>query len=210
MQRRLVEIGRATRSKGKAAGEKVQAVYRKLVEVTSRVEGPAKKFSAEIGPGTKRAADALQQARLEGWGRGLDTFMALVQQVIRQSKTRVFGGNTRAAGKLVSIFEPDTEIIRQGKASEPTEFGKMVKLQEAENQIMVAYEVYDQRPNDKDLLVPAVVIHQQRLDRAPDRVAGDAGFYSAQGEVEIQNMGVKRVSVPNHSTKCTERRRAFS
>jgi transposase, IS5 family len=83
MQRRLVEIGRATRSKGKAAGEKVQAVYRKLVEVTSRVVGPAKKFSAEIGPGTKRAADALQQARLEGWGRGLDTFMALVQQVIR-------------------------------------------------------------------------------------------------------------------------------
>jgi len=207
MQHRLVEIGRATRSKGQAAQEKVKAVYRKLVEVTSRVVGQAKKFSAEIGQGTKRAADALQQATLEGLRRGLDTFIALVQQVIRQTKTRVFGGNTRAEDKLVSLFEPDTEIIRKGKASKPTEFGKMVKFQEAENQIIVAYEVYDQRPNDKDLLVPAVEIHQQRLDRAPDLVAGDAGFYSAHGEIEVQTLGVKRVSIPNHSTKSTERRR---
>lgn len=207
MQRRLVEIGRATRSKGKAAQEKVQAIYRKLVEVTSRVVGQAKKFSAEIGRGTKQAADVLQQATLEGLRRGLDAFIALVQQVIRQTKARVFGGNTRAEGKLVSIFEPDTEIIRKGKASKPTEFGKMVKLQEAENQIIIAYEVYDERPNDKDLLVPAVQLHEQRLDRPPELVAGDAGFYSAHGEATIQDMGVKRVSIPNHSTKSTERRR---
>jgi IS5 family transposase len=112
-----------------------------------------------------------------------------------------------AEGKLVSIFEPDTEIIRKGKASKPTEFGKMVKLQEAENQIIIAYEVYDERPNDKDLLVPAVQLHEQRLDRPPELVAGDAGFYSAHGEATIQDMGVKRVSRPNHSTKSTERRR---
>ena len=207
LQRRLIEIGRATRSKGQAAQEKVKAIYRKLVEVTSRVVGQAKKFSAEIEQGTKRGADALQQATLEGLRAGLDGFIALVQQVIRQTKARVFGGNTRTEGKLVSIFEPDTEIIRKGKASKPTEFGKLVKFQEAEKQIIVAYEVYDQRPNDKDLLVPAVEIHQQRLDRAPELVAGDAGFYSAQGEIAVQNLGVKRVSIPNRSTKSTERRR---
>lgn len=207
LQRRLVEIGRATRSKGKAAQEKAKTVYRKLVEVTSRVVGQAKKFSGEIGQGIKQAPDVLQQAMLEGLRHDLDAFIALVQQVIRQTRARVFGGNTRAEGKLVSIFEPDTEIIRKGKASKPTEFGKMIKLQEAENQIIIAYEVYDQRPQDKDLLIPAVQIHEQRLDRAPELVAGDAGFYSAQGEAELQNMGVKRVSIPNHSTKSAERRR---
>ena len=40
---------------------------------------------------------------------------------------------------LVSIFEPTTEIIRKGKASKPTEFGKMVKIQEGENQIITDY-----------------------------------------------------------------------
>jgi IS5 family transposase len=30
---------------------------------------------------------------------------------------------------VVSFFEPQTEVIRKGKASKPTEFGKMVKSQ---------------------------------------------------------------------------------
>ena len=49
---------------------------------------------------------------------------------------------------------PHTEIIRKGKAGKPTEFGKMVKIQEAEQQIVTHYEVYDQRPSDSDLLIP--------------------------------------------------------
>jgi transposase, IS5 family len=44
------------------------------------------------------------------------------------------------------LFEPSTEIIRKGKAAKPNEFGKMVKLQEAENQIVIDYEGYDPAP----------------------------------------------------------------
>ena len=207
VQRRLIEIGRASRSKGEAAQEKVKTVYRKLVEVTGRVVGQAKKFSAEIGQGVKRAVEVVQQAALQGLQAELDTMLGRVQQVIRQTKARVFGGDTHVEGKLISLFEPETEIIRKGKAGKPTEFGKMVKIQEAENQIVTAYEVYDQRPSDRDLLIPAVEIHQQRLQKVPELVAGDAGFYSAQGETRAQEMGVKRVSIPNHSTKSAERRR---
>jgi IS5 family transposase len=60
-----------------------------------------------------------------------------VEQVMRQTKARVFAGETHAEGKLLSLFEPSTEVIRKGKAGKPTEFGKMVKLQEAENQIII-------------------------------------------------------------------------
>src|SRR5215510_16371558 len=51
-------------------------------------------------------------------------------------------------GKIFSLFEPSTESIRKGKAGKPNEFGKLAKLQEAENQIVIDYEVYEQRPND--------------------------------------------------------------
>jgi hypothetical protein len=89
----------------------------------------------------------------------------LVQQVMRQTKTRVFAGDPHAEGKIVSLFEPTTEVIRKGKAGKPTEFGKMVKLQEAENQIVIAYQVYDQRPSDQDILMAAIETHQTRLGR---------------------------------------------
>jgi transposase, IS5 family len=55
---------------------------------------------------------------------------------MKQTRTRIFGRNTRSEGKLVSLFRPSTEIIRKRNAGKPTEFGKMVKLQEAENQII--------------------------------------------------------------------------
>ena len=83
----------------------------------------------------------------------------------------------------------------------------MVKLQEAENQIVIDFEVYDQRPNDSDLLVPAIEIHQAMLGRAPYLVAADAAFYSGKNEAAAKANGVKRVCVPNRSTKSVERRR---
>jgi IS5 family transposase len=43
----------------------------------------------------------------------------------------------------------------------------MVKLQEAENQIVIAYEVSDQRPSDSDLLIAAIETHQAMLGCTP-------------------------------------------
>ena len=105
-----------------------------------------------------------------------------VQQVIRQTRERVDEGNTHAPGKIVSLFEPQTEIIRKGKAGKPTEFGKMVKVQEAEQQIVTHYEVYDQRPSDSELLIPSLDVHEQRFGHLPRLVTADAGFFSARNE----------------------------
>jgi IS5 family transposase len=108
---------------------------------------------------------------------------------------------------LLSLFEPATEVIRKGKPGKPNEFGKMVKLQEAENQIIIDYEVYSRRPYDSDLLVTAIETHQVLLGRAPRLVAADAAFYSLRNEAAAKAKGVKRVCIPNRSTKSPERKR---
>jgi IS5 family transposase len=198
---RVLDIARAARSRVPQSQERLKQSYGKLLVSVGRVVGQAKRFSKEIADGVKRSTDFLQQAALEGLRREIDTMLPRIQQVIRQTKARVFGGDTHAEGKLFSIFEPSTEIIRKGKAGKPNEFGKMVKVQESENQIITDFEVYDQRPADSDVLIPAITIHQQRTGRTPDLAAGDAGFYSAKNAAQAQQLGVKRVSVPSRSTK---------
>ena len=168
--------------------------------------GQAKRFSKEIAEGVKRCSDFMQQAALEGLRKEIDTMLPRVKQVMRQTKARILGGDTHTEGKIFSIFEPSTEIIRKGKAGKPNEFGKMVKVQEAENQIVTSFEVYDQRPSDSTLLIPAIALHEQRTGRKPELASADAGFYSAKNEAEAKQLGVKRVSVPNRSTKSAERR----
>ena len=118
--------------------------------------------------------------------------------------------NYSVSHKIVSLFEPHTEIteiIRKGKAGKPNEFGKLVQVQEAENQIITHYEVFAERPEDSQLLVPAVEQHQRRFGRAPRMVAADAGFYSLKNEKTIQGMGVTRVAVPSRYSKSSERRK---
>jgi transposase, IS5 family len=167
------------------------------------VVGQAKRFSA----GVKRASDVVKQLALEGLRQKLDEMVPLVLKVMKQTRARILRGDTRSEGKILSLFEPTTEVIRKGKAGKPNEFGKMVKLQETENQIVIDFEVYDQRPNDADLLVPAIDIHQAALGRVPRLVAADAAFYSGKNEAAAKAKGVKRVCVPNRSTKSAERRR---
>ena len=130
-----------------------------------------------------------------------------VQQVMQQARSRVLGGDTHVEGKLVRLFETSTEVIRKGKASKPTEFGKMVKIQEAENQMIIAYEVYEKRPSDSALLIPAIESHESQMGRVPRLVAGDAAFYSASNEKTAHEKGVKRVCVPSRNTKSAERKR---
>ncbi len=149
----------------------------------------------------------MQQAALEGLRKELDTFVPRVQQVMRQAKQRIFGGDTHVAEKLVSIFEPTTEIIRKGKASKPTEFGKMVKIQESENQIITDYAVYEKRPSDSELVIPALDAHEKKLGCTPRLVAGDAAFYSSKNEAAAHEKGVKRVCIPSRHTKSADRKR---
>jgi IS5 family transposase len=204
---RILEIGRAARSKGGAGKERLQQGYEKLLASVSRVVGQAKCFSREIATGVKTSRDVFKQAALEGLRKELDTMAPRVKQVMQQARARVFGGDTHVPEKLVSIFEPTTEVIRKGKASKPTEFGKMVKIQEGENQIITSFEVYEKRPNDSALLIPAIESHEEQLGCTPRLVAGDAAFYSAANEKEAHEKGVKRVCVPNRSTKSAERKR---
>ena len=191
VKRSILEIVYAARNKSEKGQEKMKAGYRKLLEATSRVVGQAKQFSATV------TGKAKQQ---------LDEMIPRVQQVMKQARARVLDGNTRADNKILSMFEPDTEVIRKGKASKPTEFGKMVKIQEAENQIVTHFEVFDRRPSDSDLLTPSIEKHQELLDRVPDLVAADAGFFSAANEAAARKLGVKQVAVPSRSTKSEKRK----
>jgi IS5 family transposase len=212
---RVQEIARASRSRIAQGQERLKVSYRKLLYHTARVVGQAKRFAEEVASGHKRARNVLQQIALQAHRAYLERMIPLVKQVMHQARERIFKGNTHVPGKLVSLFEPHTEVIRKGKAAKPTEFGKMVKIQEAEAQIVTHYEVYEERPWDSDLLLPALETHRQLLGRTPYLITADAAFFSRRNELSAHAQGVKRVAIPNRSPhrgaqrKQLEKRRWF-
>jgi IS5 family transposase len=54
-------------------------------------------------------------------------------------------------------------------------------------------------------LLPAIERHKVIFDRAPVRLAADAGFFSVDNETEAQAAGVKKVAIPNKQTRSPAR-----
>jgi IS5 family transposase len=200
--KRVIAIAHALRHKGPAGEEKRKREYRELLHVTGQILGDARKVLEEVEDLPPR-----RRTPVRGLCEHLQTMADRVRSVVRQTKARIFGGLTKLPDKIVSLFEPHTEIIRKGQAGKPNEFGKLVQLQEAENQIITHYEVYDHRPADQRLLIPAVETHERKRGRVPRLVAADAGYYSRAHEEAVKEMGVRYVSIPNRSTPSEERRK---
>src|SRR4030088_1718437 len=119
---RVLDIARAARSRAKQSRERLNRSDGQLLNATRRGVGRAKRFSKEIAGGTKRARNVLKQLPLEGLRQELDAMVPLVKQVMKQTRARIFRGDTHAEGKILSLFEPSTEIIRGRQAGKPNEF----------------------------------------------------------------------------------------
>ncbi|MGH9386152.1 MAG: ISNCY family transposase [Vicinamibacterales bacterium] len=136
----------------------------------------------------------------------LDTMRPLLRRVLAQTRQRLLGGDTHVPDKVLSIFEPHTEAIRKGKRVKPTEFGKLVTIQEAEGQIISAYEIHAARPADVTLWAPALDRHAQIFGCVPYLAAADRGFASAANEQAALDRHIHRVVLPRAGPKSAMRR----
>ena len=206
-RRSILRLGLAIRRQSRTPKTRDAMIrsYRKLMAATRAtvrdVRTTLRRSGQQLRTATGAAAAGLRRARQQ-----LTTMRPLVARVLAQTRARLFGGDTHVPDKVLSVFEPHTEAIRKGKIARPTEFGKLVTIQEAEHQIVTAFEVHEHRPADSTLWVPALARHQQIFDRAPDLATGDRGFTSAANEAAATAMGVRRVVLPAVGRKSPARR----
>ena len=132
--------------------------YRQLMATTRAIVRDAgtmvRRISHRIRHAPAAVATTLRQTR-----ERLQQMPPLIARVLAQTGARLLGGDTHVANKVLSVFEPHTEAIRKGKIAKPTEFGKLVAIQESEHQIITAYEVHATRPADMTLWTPALDRH---------------------------------------------------
>jgi transposase, IS5 family len=201
--RRVLVIGRQARSPETRAA--LVRSYRRLMATTRAVARDAvtmvHRISQRLRTAPRPVATALIQAR-----RRIQQVQPLVHRILQQTRARLLGGDTHVPDKILSVFEPHTEAIRKGTIAKPTEFGKLVTIQESEHQIITAYEVHERRPADMTLWTPALDRHLAIFERPPDIAAGDRGFASAKNEEAAVQRGVRRIILPRPGRQTPARR----
>src|SRR5262249_41139750 len=121
-----------------------------------------------------------------------------VAQGIREASGRVLGGEAvPAREKLLSLFEPHTQIIPRHKAGKDVEFGRKVRLDEVEGGIVTGYQVLAVGGGtDQPYLADALEAHRRHFGRAPDLLAADRGLSSPDNERLARQAGGRRGGPP--------------
>jgi transposase, IS5 family len=203
VSRRMREIRQALRLRGEAAKKAIKKPYRRLLRITGRL---VRQAEAAIGQAGAQVAKMKKAARgqVERALKILREMAPRARRIVEQTRARIVRGVTNSKTKLISIFETHAQILRRGKLHRPTEFGQMVKVQEADGGIVTDIGIVSEK-NDAPLLVPAVERHVQVFGRAPQITATDRGFYSGKGEQRIRELGVKRPVIPKPGHKSKKR-----
>ena len=179
--------------------ERGRALYRKLVRIVKETVSQAKTVLTVLQGQSDKPARRLAET--------LETFIPRAEQVIDQTVRRVFNReNVPAADKLVSIFEPHTDILRRGKAGKPVEYGHKVWLDEVAGGLVTRWKVLEGNPNDQLQWTPSLDGHAERFGKPPTQASADRGVFSEENEQVAKDRKIRRVVLPKRGYKSEARK----
>lgn len=174
------------------SGKEIDRVrfYRDLIKITENTVRDA----ISIVEALKRykTADVFECSSISNLIDMLEHYGLLAQRVIDQTKRRVFHGETVPANqKVVSIFEPHTDIII--KDNRETYYGHKLCLTSGESGLVLDCVVEDGNPADSTLAFEMVERVSKFYNKMPYQAAFDGGFASRGNLEKIKKLGVKDV-----------------
>lgn len=194
--RKIGEVLRKRTDEAKLAGKEQ---YQALMDMTEKTIQQAIQTSEQLEQHVGKAAQRLKQT--------LATFVPLAEKVVDQTKRRILKEeHVPSQEKVVSIFEPHTDIICRGKESHPVEYGHKVWLNEVDGGIVTHFRILPGNPNDETQWEPSLNAHIERFGHPPEQASADRGLYSSSNEKFAQDLGVQHVVLPKRGYKSKPRR----
>ncbi len=113
-------------------------------------------------------------------------------RVVDQTERRVVNGESVPAGeKLVSIFEPHTDVIRKDRRE--TLYGHKLCLSAGASNLITDCVILDGNPADSTLTVAMMKRHIELFDQVPEQVAFDGAFASIENLANLKALGIEDV-----------------
>lgn len=178
-KRRALAISNAKSMKAR------EPLYRDLLKISARAVGYA-----------DDAIKALPRCRSEKAAEcaaELLTVASLARRVIEQTKRRVLDGEAvPVEDKVVSIFEPHTDILVKGNRE--THYGHKAFLTVGASGLVLDLVIDEGNPSDATWAVPLVERHQRLFGAAPNQASFDGGFATQANLDTLKADGVRDVA----------------
>ncbi len=138
----------------------------------------------------------------------VDRMLAQVPAVIAQAHERMIGGRpVPSETKILSVHEPDVQVIVRGKASREVEFGNTLFLAESPQGLLLDWEVYRQKAPAEWRQLQDSIDRQNAFDlSAPIGAAvADRGFCARSGKTQLQAQEIYNAVCPRDPAELKRR-----
>jgi IS5 family transposase len=186
------QLHRIARRKGDQGRAALKAAYGRLVAAAKRTGAQGRRVLGALrghsdDPAARRLAERLEEV------------LPRLKRAVGQAERRVLMDAPVPSGeKLVSLFEPHTQVIPRFKAGRPAEFGRKLRLDEVEGGIITGFRVLEKGGGqDQEHLADALADHRRQFGRPPRLLAADRGMASADNERLAGQAGVRQVALPH-------------
>jgi len=199
-----VTINQACKSKKAGAAERRKQAYQPLFRLARRVLRRGRQLVREA-EAAGAAAAGLDLLAVQAQVQELRHFVELTEQVADQGRRRVVEEEAVPnLEKVLSIFEPHTELINRGKMPVPIQFGRTVLTIEDRVGFIIHYTIYPRGGRDADQGVPALKQAQEKMDGAIDKASFDRCFHTPANQAEFAKI-VAEPCVPVRGARQAER-----
>jgi IS5 family transposase len=206
-RRRSRHIGRLTRPGRKKARKQppehaLRREYADLINITRT----SVRQAHQVLPALQAHPDDVKAI---GLACQLEAFLPLVECAIAQAIRRILNDEqVPASDKVVSLFEPHTQIIRRGKTRpHDTEFGHKIRYAEVEKGLIADWQfMAEGNPPDAPYLPTALYRHQELFEHAPDVLATDRHFFTPDNEDLARQLNIKHIALPHTGRLSPEQR----
>ena len=169
--------------------KKRKAVLREMKALSKRIERHARKhllLLEEYGHQTELSTGRINQLKAR-----LETILAQVKPAIEQAHERIIGERKlKNEDKILSLYDPDIDIIKRGKANANVEFGNKLWLGETGEGLIVDYLLERDQTSDSKHVLPAI----ERLTKGSQlpikAVWGDRGLDSLTNAKKLSKLEI--------------------
>ncbi len=170
----------------RSAGKR-KRLYRDLIKVTCATVGYVQAAMARV------RATLMAGIEVDAWLAAVRHYLPLIERIIEQTERRVLNGQQVPAGdKLVSLFEPHTDIIVKG--AREVQYGHKLNLGTGKSGMILDLVIEPGNPTDSERFQPMLDRHIEHYGKAPRQSAADGGFASTDNLAYAKAAGVKDVA----------------
>ena len=129
------------------------------------------------------------------WVAQAEHVIPLIERIIDQAERRVVKDeNVPVEEKIVSLFEPHTDIIVKGKRQ--VQYGHKINFSSGKHGMILDTVIESGNPADSSRLMPMIKRLDEVYGMLPNQVAADAGYANTANIAAAKELGIKAVGLP--------------